>query len=285
VLLLSAEDDRAATVRPRLAAVGADLTRVLVPWGADGPPQLPACVPELKRLIQESAARLLVLDPLGAFVPPELARCDRDIQRALAPLATTAAETGCAVLLVRSPDRNTGPGGVFRGPGRAGAMCLALTGLLIGPHPDIQGVSVLAPTKAHLGQQPPSLGFGFQADAPTVPDWTGAVDLRADELCVSRTLRLVRGPIDRAAEFLVRILRTGPCAVAKIQELATRKGLAWRTVERAKQRMKVRTQRAPRSTGWTWRLAEEDGRADDSGAPGESPSVYGSVVNLIRTNP
>jgi putative DNA primase/helicase len=285
-LLLCAEDDRAATVRPRLAAAGADLARVLVPWGPDGPPQLPGCVPELKRHIQESGARLLVLDPLGAFVPPELATSDRGIKQALAPLATAAAETDCAALLVRSPDRNTGPGGAYRGAGSAGAMSLALTGMLIGSHPEALGVSVLALTKAHLAQQPPALGFEFRADAPTVPDWTGVVDLRADELCAARSRRLVRGPIDRATEFLSRLLRDGPCLVAQIQERATRKGLAWRTVERAKRMMKIRAARAPRNTGWVWRLTEGDAAPTDSGVgTGESNSVYGPVAHLIRTNP
>jgi hypothetical protein len=164
-------------------------------------------------------------------------------------------------------------------------MSLALTGLLLGAHPDEPARGVLAATKAHLGQFPQSLGFQFHADTPTVPEWVGAVDLRADELCAARTGLLVRAPVDRAADFLRRTLRNGPRSVAELQELATKKGLAWRTVERARRKLKVLSQRGPRSVGSMWRLTDDDSDAAAPGAAGGTDMVYGPVVNVIWTDP
>jgi hypothetical protein len=257
--LLLSEDPGADTVRPRLSAAGADLTRVLVAeLGTEGPPQLPDCAPELKRLIQQSGARLLVLDPLAAFVPRTRATRDSHMKRALAPLVAAAAETGCAVLAVRCPDRNVGPNAVYRGAGSAGALGVALTGMLLAPHPAAPGLSVLALTKAHLGSRPLALGFEIRAeDDTTVLNWTGVANLQANELCIPRTRELVHGPNARAAEFLRRILSTGPRPVAQLQELAANAGFVWRTVERAKRTMKILSERLPRM-GWLWRLPDDD---------------------------
>jgi hypothetical protein len=134
-LLLNGEGDPAGTARLRFEAAGADLSRIIVASsGAAGPPQLPDCVPELKRAIEQSSAKLLILDPLSAFVPPGWATSDHRMRQALAPLSAAAAETGCAVLLVRCLGKNVGANAVYRGGGSAGALRLALTGMLLAPH-------------------------------------------------------------------------------------------------------------------------------------------------------
>jgi hypothetical protein len=242
---------------------------------------LPDCVPDLKRLVEHTRADLLVLDPLSAFLPPALATSDHRIRQALAPLSAAAAETGCAVLLVRCPERSVGPNAVYRGAGSAGALGVALTGMLLAQHPEEPDLTALALTKAHLGQMPPALGFRLETDAArTVLYWSGVVDLSANELCVPRTAGLVRGPRQRAVEFLKRILQNGPCSVSRLQELAAKRGLIWRTVERAKRTLNIRTEHL-RETGWRWRLP-----ADELSRPaGTEHADNGPVVNLIRTGP
>jgi hypothetical protein len=138
-LILNAEDDAADTVRPRAAAAGADLSRVVVAE-CDPLPQFPASGPALGRLVRERAADLLVIDPMMAFFPPEAwANSDQRIRRALAPLAGMAADTGCAVLLVRHLSKATGRNAVYRGSGSVGILGAARTGLLLGRHPDDPG--------------------------------------------------------------------------------------------------------------------------------------------------
>ena len=75
VLLMSAEDGLADTVRPRLDAAGADVTKVHavdgVPIDTDGtlrPPTL-ADVQALKEAITRTGARLLVIDVVMAYLP------------------------------------------------------------------------------------------------------------------------------------------------------------------------------------------------------------------------
>lgn len=107
VVVLSAEDGLADTIRPRLDAAGADAARVHAIQGSrldDGtlvPPTL-ADIAALKSAIQQTAARLLVVDVLMAYVPAGAdAHKDQDIRRVLARLAALAERTGCTVLLLR----------------------------------------------------------------------------------------------------------------------------------------------------------------------------------------
>ena len=75
VVLLSAEDDPARTIRPRLEAAGADLVRVATvalhhPDGGARPPVITAGdLGLVEEAIRTLGARLLVLDPLVAYLP------------------------------------------------------------------------------------------------------------------------------------------------------------------------------------------------------------------------
>jgi putative DNA primase/helicase len=236
-VLVSALDDPADTVCPRLRACGANPEKVLVGGGPSAAlPPLPGCAAELRRLVTEHCADLLVLDPLAAFLPKG------DERRALAPLAELAAETGCAVLLCR-----TDPRGAARGA--LGAYGAARTALVLAPHPDDADLWVLAVSKSAYGAPPPSLSFRVRDGAG--PEWCGPTDLSADELCGAPS-RAAHRPRDRAAAFLNELLANGPRPVLEIQHLAAKRCLSWATVERAKAALGVRATRERAGEGFQW---------------------------------
>ncbi len=269
-LLLNAEDDPADTVRPRAAAAGADLSKVIVvgsPSGADPLPQLPDCVPALMRLVTEHYADLLVIDPMMAFLPPRAwANSDQRVRQALAPLAAVAADTGCAVLLVRHLNKSAGPNAVYRGSGSIGILGAARTGLLLARHPDDPELRVLAVTKTNLGPPGRSLGFRLATgEMGAAIQWTGPIDLTADELCSAQAVQASRRPRERATEFLRDALAAGPRAVSELEMMAAERGLSWKTVERGKHdtgvvAVQVRKGDAP---GWYWRLPSSDEASDE----------------------
>src|SRR4051812_12408292 len=90
-LLLSAEDGRADTIRPRAEAAGADLSKVLLPRFDDRLPRFPEDVPALEQLVVEWGVDLVVVDPLMAFLPKNVAaNLDQCVREALTPLAKVA---------------------------------------------------------------------------------------------------------------------------------------------------------------------------------------------------
>ncbi|MGH3584576.1 MAG: AAA family ATPase, partial [Mycobacterium sp.] len=151
VLLMSGEDGIADTVRPRLDAAGADVTKVHnidgVRIEADGtlrPPTL-ADVAPIERAIDATGARLLVVDVIMAFLPSGTdSHKDQDIRRVLSRLAGVADRTGCTVLLLRHLNKAKGGDPMYRGGGSIGIVGAARAGMLVAADPDDPERRVLA---------------------------------------------------------------------------------------------------------------------------------------------
>src|SRR5215216_945193 len=176
VILLSAEDDIGDTIRPRLEAAGADLSRcwvlpdihpVVPPEAkpeAPRPPELPADLDALEGMVKDKAAALVVIDPLMAFLSGQInAHVDQDVRKVLAPLGYMASRTGAAVVVVRHMNKGQGSA-LYRGSGSIGIVGAARAGLLVAPDPDDEGRRVLAVSKSNLGPKTSSLAYKIIED-------------------------------------------------------------------------------------------------------------------------
>jgi RecA-family ATPase len=164
VVLLTSEDGLADTVRPRLAAAGADLGRVVAMTGVrDGQEVvLPREWPEVARVVARARARLLVVDPLMAYLERGVnAYRDQDARRALAPLALLADKVGVAIVVVRHLTKSGGANALYRGGGSIGIIGTARSGLLAAADPEDPAGErrVLAVTKGNLAGTVPALGY------------------------------------------------------------------------------------------------------------------------------
>ena len=147
VVMFTAEDGLADTVKPRLlAAGGADdlvhvvtATRVLDEEGNVRArwPDLTADVDKLGALVAMLDARLVVVDVLMAYLGARTnSYRDQDVRALLGPLSAMAEETRCAVLLLRHPTKAANRDPVLYGGGSIGIMGAARVGLLASLHPD-----------------------------------------------------------------------------------------------------------------------------------------------------
>ena len=211
VALLSAEDNIAATIIPRLRLAGADIARVgfvrnvpIVDATTEQTLQrsfvLPDDIPWLEKAIQRIAARLVVIDPLMSFLDGGVNSWrDQDVRRALAPLAALAERTGAAILILRHLNKATGGNPTYRGGGSIGIIGAARSGLLVAKHPDNPDHErVLTAIKSNLGPPMPSLRYQIvaplsgiegleeegiaQFEQTPVIEWLGESDLDAATL-------------------------------------------------------------------------------------------------------
>lgn len=142
VLMLSAEDSLAATVRPRLEAAQADLDRVRFVRmehgdGLDSDLSFPSDLNELRRLVAELRPKLVVIDPLVSHLDDAVdSHRDHNVRKALAPLRAIADEFGCAVVALMHLNKDTSVDALLRIGGSVGFGALARSVLLLARDPD-----------------------------------------------------------------------------------------------------------------------------------------------------
>lgn len=264
VVLLSAEDGLADTIRPRLDAAGADLTRILalpdVP-GEDRPPVIPEDLDLVRAAIAEVHAQLVVIDPLMAYLSGRTdAHRDQDVRRALHQLSRLADETGAAILIVRHLNKSTGSNALYRGGGSIGIIGAARTGMLAARDPEDPKRRVLAVTKCNLAAEPDSLGFHLEGagNGASHVVWDGHNGHSADDLLSVPADPQERGALDEAKVFLIDLLRSGPERVKTVQERAKAAFINLYTLRRAKESLRVVSVQydGEAHSGWRWELPE-----------------------------
>jgi archaellum biogenesis ATPase FlaH len=273
VLLLGAEDSLRHTVRPRLDAAGADVSKVYsleaIKVGKDErPPVLPWDLELVAGRIREHGIRLVVADPLMAFLGSEFdAHKDQDIRRCLRPLSKLADELGVVILLLRHLNKLSGGAALYRGGGSIGIPGASRAALIVGRDPADPDTYVLAMNKPNLGPFPRSLAYRLETAnhdkvGPILKiKWVGETDLQPADILWHAT-SAGRGPgrpddsLDEARQFLVDLLAGGPVLVKDIKEAAESAVVSWGTLKRAKQEMNIETVSEGRDYSWRFSTAQ-----------------------------
>jgi hypothetical protein len=291
VLLLSAEDHKGATIRPRLEAAGAVLSRVhhveVRRDGVEDGLRLPDDGPELERLVEETGARLVVVDPLMGHLPESVnSWSDQSVRRALAPLYRLTAERRCAAVVVAHLNKAKGGNALHRTGGSIGIPAAVRSALLLArdpEHPDPERGSrrVLAHVKCNVGVQAESLRCEIEPvlladgheEAPrfsivgtSTTTAADLLDVAADEMRTER---------DEATEFLMTELADGPRPAKEIEKARKDAGISERTLRRAREDLGIKPQKNGLNGAWTWELPEDvhppqplqGGHADEDAQP------------------
>jgi len=265
VLLLSAEDGLADTVRPRLDAARADLTAVHAVEGVPvvdengertlRPPTL-ADVAALEQAVTEKGARLIVVDVVMAYLPAGTdSHKDQDIRRLLSRLAGLADRTGCTVLLLRHLNKASGKDPMYRGGGSIGIVGAARAGLLVASDPDDPERRVLASVKSNLAPPPESLAYrlvGTETGVARV-QWEGATPHTATDLLRPRPDDDESHARSDAEKWLEDyLIATGGATSKETKRDAAKEGIAERTLHRARESLGVAVSHRgfPRVTWW-----------------------------------
>jgi hypothetical protein len=260
VLMLSAEDGIADTLRPRLDAVGANVARVFalnepLTFDAGGLLRLEAAIIEYSPL-------LVIIDPLFAYTGGKA-----DIHRAnecraiSAPLAAIAERQGCAIVAVRHLGKSRGGGHALNaGIGSIDFAAAARSVLLVGQDPDEPSKRAVVQIKNNLAPHGEAIGYTLEGGQFY---WTGESDLTAGRILASATDEDERGSITEAVDFLKTALCDGGRDAKAIESEARQAGVNSMTLRRAKARLKVRSHKVgmPGShfQKWVWELPDSEG--------------------------
>ena len=274
VVLISAEDDPADTIRPRLDAHYADVKRVHLlsmvrKIETDGRQQdvmfTLADLASLELALRKRPdCRLLVIDPIGSFLGVKTdAHRDNEVRGVLAPLAKLAEKHGVAVVVVAHRRKSAG--------GFADDLALgsrAFTGIAravwhLARDGENKRRRLLLPGKNNLAPEGNGLAFTIIGDPPTIVWERDPVAMTADDALASENVSQEKKPgpkpeaRNKARDWLRDLLRTGPMEAGKVKIEATDAGYAWRTVQRAKDELGIKPDRHQFGGAWIWKLPPE----------------------------
>lgn len=261
-ILLSAEDDPADTIRPRLEAMGADLTKAIVFDGvqnADGDVYDFVIGENVRQLYDVIRAKgdvgLVVVDPISAYVGQTDSYNNAQVRAMLKPLSDMASELGIAVMLVTHMRKSQGGKSLHNAMGSLAFTAAARVVLMVSRDPNDPETRVIVTVKSNLAND--RKGYTYTVTDGKV-EWTGVVEGSADEVMAGAAT--VRGnPVMRAAAEAIRqhLAEHKEASVEMIRSLAEKFGATYEQVsqKKFKDRNGFTTVGTGRSA--TWRLAAE----------------------------
>jgi len=270
VLILSAEDGLADTVRPRFDVAGGDPDRAFVldsvrytdESGAarERLPTLPDDAPLIRDIVIEHDVRLIIVDVLMAFLGGKVdAYRDQDVRAALAPLARLCAETGAVMLPLRHLTKGAAQA-LYRGGGSIGIIGAARTCYLVGRDPDDRERRMIASQKNNLAPDAPTLAYRIEGDEATgtgriVWEPSPVPNVGPSDLLVEQA---DRSELSEAATWLACYLseQGGSAKSADARKAARAEGITDKALRVARERLHVATERVGWPSITMWSLPE-----------------------------
>ncbi len=264
VVLLTAEDGPADTVRPRFEAAGGDpaqlhvFNAIIEPDGSKRLPRFPEDLAWLRAAIEQVDGKLVIIDPLSAYLSGSINSWnDQHVRHVLALLAQLAEETGVAVVIVMHLNKATNQGVMYRAGGSIAFVAAARSVQLVVPHPDDDDLRVLSVVKSNLAKKPSSLLYRIESHGRASRiRWGGVSPLDAETLLAEQARSGEKQlKIEDAKDFLQDVLPGARRPKEEVMAEGQKAGHTRRTLERAFSKMSgICTKDDFGGSGW-WQLA------------------------------
>jgi archaellum biogenesis ATPase FlaH len=286
VIILSAEDDSEDTIRPRLDAAGADVSRVH--WleavrvvqrdGKQGERtfSLESDIEALADAVkQEPDVRLIVIDPISAYLGGADSHKNSEVRGLLAPLKEFTARTGVTVLGITHLRKSSGPA-IHRSIDSIAFAAAARAVWGVAEDPEDPDKRIMLRVKGNLSHNPGGLAYRIEelpSGIPCIVWEPGAVNLQADDVLGGLESREDSSERHEAAQWLREFLADGPKPTREIEKQTKGSGLRWATVRRAKDSLGIRAEKSSFRGVWEWSLPEDAQPASSQGAQPQRAEV------------
>jgi len=272
VILLSAEDDLADTIRPRLDAAGANPDKVYFLESIqeiDKEGELIKRGFSLKRdvaaieqtLEQNPQVRLIIVDPISAYLGGTDSHNNSDIRSVLSPLSELANKKKVAIVVITHLNKGGGQGSaMYRATGSLAFVAAARAVFIVTRDQDDPERRLFLPIKNNLGTD--REGFAYrviQADngAPII-DWENEyITINADD-ALAFLSNEDKSERQEAVAFLEDELQKGAVEAKELFKNAEACGISKRTLCRAKSELGVESYKKDFAGKWAWRLPQKD---------------------------
>ena len=252
VLILSAEDNPADTIVPRLIAAGADRSRIhIVKAIRDGdgerPFNLSVDLDQLEREYDLTRVKLLVIDPVGSYLGSANRNSGGDVRTILDRLASFAAKHGLAALAVSHLNKSTGASAITRIIGSTEWVAVPRAVFLVTEEAGTDR-RLFLPLKNNLA--PDRVGYAFRIENKIVADGikTSAVVWDPDPVTTTADEALAAAAKNKKAsstamDFLEQLLRDGPVDQSEAVRLGAEAGFTEKNLRMARENLGVKSKK------------------------------------------
>lgn len=267
VLIYSTEDDPADTLKPRLIANGADVSKVSIISGRTNekgelePFDPSRDFPKIEEYIKANPdVKLLMIDPIISAVSGDMNKAN-DVRKSLQPLVDLANEYKFAVLgITHFSKGSSGSGPADRIIGSQAFTALARMAWVASKREE-EGDCILVRAKSNNSIL--EGGVKYQIESETVLDsiettktvWLGTIEGTARELLneAENTEGSNGSTLDLAKEFLIDLLGSvEKMAASEVQDEAKNAGYSVASIRRAKDNLNIKPFKD--GSAWYWKL-------------------------------
>lgn len=267
VLVLSAEDDPADTIRPRLEAAGGDPANLVVMDGVRrGPLGAPVTGVSLTvdvEAIETAIARmerprLVIIDPISAYMGDADSHNNAEVRGILAQLSAVAGRLGTAIVCVTHLNKAPGGKAVYRAMGSLAFTAAARMVWQVAKLPGDETQRAMVLVKSNLPNVAEGLSFKIAQDEQGggFVQWLETrLPINAD-FVEQESGDASPDTLSEASEFLKSFLSAGPRLAADVMRAAGEAGISATTLKRAKKIAGIIAthEGAGRERPWIWKL-------------------------------
>jgi putative DNA primase/helicase len=306
VFVLSAEDDAADTIIPRLMAAGTELSRVHIVSAVRTDDHkgrrlfnLQSDLATLENAIaQVGDVRLVIIDPVSSYLGKVDSHKNAEVRTVLEPIGEMASRLRVAVVAVTHFSKGVGSSANHRIIGSIAFVAAARAAFIVSRDPDDENRRIFVPSKNNLGPDRDGLAFRIETRivgqgiiAPAVSWDSEPVTRTADEIlsAVAKTGHYQnQSAVDETGDWLRELLADGPLPAKQVRSEGDAAGHSWATIKRAKKVLGVEAFReggVAEAGRWLWRLPAADslrGSTTPYLAQQVNVSTLGEVERLNR---
>jgi hypothetical protein len=264
VIMLSDEDAVADTIRPRLDAAQADCSMVhalTMVCEIDDDGQIMERSFSLSKDIERLAdvierignCVLIQIDPISAYMGGTDSHKNSDVRGLLSPLSSLAERFNIAIVVVTHLNKGSG-NAIYRSVGSIAFTAAARSVIGVTKAHNDPNRRLVLPIKNNLGCDTSGMAYRIESAANGAPllMWEPEpVDIDINEV-LNRPPDNEQWARNEVADWLLSELGGNPVPAKELKARAAEAGHAWRTVERAKAHLKVRSKKDGMSGPWLW---------------------------------
>jgi len=276
VVLFSAEDDAEDTIRPRLEAAGADLSKIIIIDAVNAGEYIRSfnlgCDLSSLSIMLEHVGNvsLLVIDPITAYLGKIDSHKTADVRALLAPLGALAARHGAAFVCVSHLSKGGNGEALLRVTGSLAFVAAARAAFIVTRDNVDKNRRLFLPIKNNIGNDETGLAFTIQGvtisggiETSRIVWEAEPVTITADEVMRQQEDPEERSALEEAKLFLANLLADGPVSSRQVRTDAIGAGFSWRTIQRAQSALGVDAYKRGMKEGWFWFLPPKSAKKDE----------------------